>query len=612
MTRSRFPSHLAFTVALAFATALVPNAPALTLHIAPDGNDQWSGQMAKPNRAKTDGPLASLGGARDAIRRLKAAAPLHEPVRVLIADGLYTLREPVVFGPPDSGSQSAPITFEAAPGAKPVFSGGQRIIGWRKGPDGTWDAAVPEAKDGRWVFRELFVNGERRPRARHPDEGWLRIEKAGADRRTSFTFKPGDLRTVPDADRVELLFLHDWSVSRIRVKAIDEASRTLTTAFPIGHSAPHYAIDHFEPNPRYCLENSRAWLDAPGEWHLDTAQGVLSYLPKPGERVERLDIAAPRATALLIARGDERTGEPVRHLHFRGLAFEHCAWLPPEQGYAEGQATFHEPRGSGTGMRAAVPAALQFELAEHCSFTGGRIAHMGGAGIHLGSRTRHCRLADTRISDISGNGVMLGEDTSRRVNNQAWWQAAPDQAAASNEVRRCVIERCGGQFYGAVGVWAGLTRGMVIAENEIRDLPYTGVSLGWIWNPTPSPAGGNLVESNHIHHVMQQLSDGGGIYTLGRQPGTVLRRNRIHDVPVNIGRAESNGMFLDEGTTDIVIEENDISNVARSPLRFHKATTNLVRRNRLTVLPGVPPIRYNSTKEEDIRQEDNEVVIRAQ
>ena len=111
---------------------------------------------------------------------------------------------------------------------------------------------------------------------------------------------------------------------------------------------------------------------------------------------------------------------------------------------------------------------------------------------------------------------------------------------------------------------------------------------------------------------MQVLSDGGGIYTLGRQPGTVLRNNIIHDVPVNLGRAESNGMFLDEGTTDIVIENNAIYNIDRSPLRFHKASTNIVRHNLLVVNTNVPHVRYNNTKPEDITQIDNTIAVNLQ
>jgi hypothetical protein len=104
---------------------------------------------------------------------------------------------------------------------------------------------------------------------------------------------------------------------------------------------------------------------------------------------------------------------------------------------------------------------------------------------------------------------------------------------------------------------------------------------------------------------MQMLSDGGGIYTLGRQPGTVLRGNVIHDVQLNAGRAESNGLFIDEGSSEILIEQNTIYNIARSPIRFHKAKGNTIRNNVLVTSDGTPPFRYNATDEQSMTYQAN-------
>jgi hypothetical protein len=64
-------------------------------------------------------------------------------------------------------------------------------------------------------------------------------------------------------------------------------------------------------------------------------------------------------------------------------------------------------------------------------------------------------------------------------------------------------------------------------------------------------------------------------------------------------------MFLDEGITDVVVEGNLVYNIAKSPLRFHRATVNTVMNNYFFCRQGNPPIRYNTTKEEDIKQQDN-------
>ena len=95
---------------------------------------------------------------------------------------------------------------------------------------------------------------------------------------------------------------------------------------------------------------------------------------------------------------------------------------------------------------------------------------------------------------------------------------------------------------------------------------------------------------------------------LGLQPGGQITGNHIHHVDINAGRAESNGMFLDEGTTDVTVDNNLIYSIARSPLRFHKATTNIVQNNVMVCGEDIPPVRYNRTKEKDIVMKGNMIL----
>ena len=155
-------------MALAAGFLALPGVSAAILHVAPDGNDAWSGRMATANGDRTDGPLASLAGSRDAVRRLRAERP-REPVTVLFAGGVYETNETVAFGPEDSGSAAAPIRYAAAPGERPVLRGGRRITGWRRVGEGVYEADLPEVRDGAWQFRQLFANGRRQTRARCPN-----------------------------------------------------------------------------------------------------------------------------------------------------------------------------------------------------------------------------------------------------------------------------------------------------------------------------------------------------------------------------------------------------------------------------------------------------------
>ncbi|HEX6987013.1 MAG TPA: right-handed parallel beta-helix repeat-containing protein, partial [Planctomycetaceae bacterium] len=461
-----------------------------------------------------------------------------------------------------------------------------------------------------WQFRELFVNGGRRTRARYPNDGFLRVKAAGPDRRTSFTIDPNAFPPLSPGAEVELVFLHDWSVSRVPVAEGDFAAGRIATLNPIGAQGPQFAIDHFEPNPRFFLENDPVFLDAPGEWFLHRPTGWVLYRPLPGESIDSIEAVAPLATALVVVRGDEAGGTPVRNLHFAGIEFEHAAWPLPPGGYAGIQAGFYDVRTENPPKMSdgPAPAAVSFALAEGCSVTDAVLRHLGGSGVEFGSRCRHCVLARTVLQDVSVNGVIVGESTSRLVGGKPWWEVAPEQVATGNVVEDCLIERCGAQFYGGVGVWAGITAETAVRRNLIRDLPYTGVSVGWRWDPAPTPARENRVERNRIRDVMSLMSDGGGVYTLGLQPGTTLAGNVISAIPKGAGRAEANGLFLDEGTTGLTIEGNTIFTIADPPLRFHKAGRNLVRGNVLAVPAGVPPVRYGNTPEENVVLQGNTVV----
>jgi hypothetical protein len=578
------------------------------LFVAPNGDDANAGTEAAP--------FATLDRARQAVRD-RIEAGLEGDVRIEIAGGRYVLDQAVGFGPADSPPNGHLVTYAAAPGETPRFTGGRRITDWNQQSDGTWRATLPAVKSGDWRFDRLWVDGQPRPQARFPNAGYRRVKKVGPDKRTSFTFNEGDIPEHADGESTELVFLHDWSISRVPVEGIDHQQNRLTAAANVGPPASHYEMDHYEPHPRYFLEGDRAFLDAPGEWHLNEQTGVLTYMPRDGETPEDVTVVAPKTPTLLQVRG--KPGRPVRNLHFDGLHFAHANWQKPGAGYAAGQATFHADRTGGVdgeyvvNGRTVVPPAIDFTLARHCRFTGGRVAHMARAGIRFGQRSDNCVLRGNLITDTAGNGVMIGENRARRVDGRPWWQAAPKQVATGNTVAQNVIEKPGRRYYGAVAVWVGFARGTTVAHNEVRNTPYTGISLGWMWNPQPTPCRDNQVVANHIHHVMQTLSDGGGIYTLGRQSGSTLRANHIHAVPLNAGRAESNGMFLDQGTKGFTIENNVIHNLARSPLRFHQAHENLVRDNTL-VRPGenIPMIRYNNTNADLIEKVDNHALLQAQ
>lgn len=567
------------------------------IYVSPNGNDSNEGTKKLPLKTIS---LAQVM----AINLLESGK--ESEITVWLAGGTYSISEPLVFKFFTSGGENGTLVFKAQKGESPIVSGGVELTDWKKNREGLWEANLPEILKGQAGFRELFIAGKRAIRARFPNEDFLHVKKAGEDRRTNFFFEKNDFPIPGNLEGLELVFLHDWSISRIGVKEIDAGNNQLFTVDSIGAKSPDFfTIDNWEPNPRYFLENAPEFLDAEYEWIFqDDQKKFLLKLPE-GVNPNDLKTIVPFSKGLISIIGEEN--QPVKNIHFEGITFQFSKWDIPEKGYCGVQACHFDPRPS-TGEWAVVPAAISSVWAENVSFSGCTFKNFGGSGIWFGTGSKNCKVVDSELQDISGNGIMIGEGQDRKVNGEPWWTSAPDQVALGNTIENCTLTQVGAQFYGAVGIWAGLTAKTSIKNNHIFDLPYTGISVGWMWSPAATPSRQNIISGNHIHDIMNILSDGGGIYMLGLQPGSKILNNRIYDVEVNAGRAESNGMFLDEGITDVLVEGNLVYNIAKSPLRFHRAFVNLVRDNYFFCKDGNPPIRYNTTKEEDIQKVDNKVL----
>lgn len=567
------------------------------IFVSPSGNDNNPGTKKQP--------FKTLFQAEKTARQLMIQGKVND-ITVWLADGIYGIDNPFIIKPFREVSCEYKLQFKADKNANPVVSGGIQITGWKKNDEGLWTARLPENAGNLKKVRELFIDGKRAVRARHPNKDFLRIKKAGADRRTHFYFEKDDFPIPGKAENVELVLLHDWSISRIAVKEINISENKLTAVDSIGARNPDFFnLDHWEPNPRYFLENAPEFLDENYEWVYQPEEKQF-FVKLPDEvNPAQLQVVVPLAEGLISIVGEEN--QPVKNVTFEGITFQYCNWQIPEMGYCGVQACHFDPRPIDNGW-AVVSAAVHAVWAENVSLKNCNFKNLGGSGLWFSTGCKNCSVEKSGFIDISGNGIMIGEGQDRTVNGEPWWKSAPEQVALANKIEDCTVSECGTQYYGAVGIWCGLTAETVIRNNEIFNLPYSGVSVGWMWSPVPTPCRKNTIENNHIHHIMNILSDGGGIYMLGLQPGSVIRNNHIHNVEINAGRAESNGMFLDEGITDVIVENNLIYNIAKSPLRFHKATKNLVKGNYLFCTGGNPPIRYNSTKEGDIEKVDNKVV----
>jgi len=545
---------------IAYAQAPTATAATADFFVSPKGNDRWSGRLADPG--ENDGPFATVARAREAVRAWLRTQKEPRPVRVVLRGGTYYLDQPLEFGPEDSGTEKAPVVYSAALGEKVVLSGGRRIAGGRWGEANgrkAWIVDIPEVKEGKWRFRQLFVNSQRRPRTRLPKQGEYRIESlpgyTGDFLRSptkQFVYAPGHIvPTWRNLRDVEVVGITRWLDNRLPIESVNGRTRTVTfdrpSLFALVSSAP--SGDSTATPSVYRVENVFEALDTAGQWYLDRPAGKLYYLPQAGEDATSAEIIAPRLTQVVRVVGRPRAA--AHDLRFQGITFAHTEWQPPAD-YA-----------SSLQAGVEVPGALLFDYAERCAVTGGAIEHIGNCGVEVNVGCADIEIAHNRITDIGAGGIRIGhffswetdgcgQLTERGRRRKAAMPKGPHSRRIT--VADNVIAHLGRFTPEAAGVFVGDNGDNQVVHNHIYDLFQCGLSVGSVQDFGPNHARGNIVEHNHIHDIGQgMLSDVGGIYTCST-PGTRIRYNVVHDV----SRRDYGGwgIYPDQGSHDLLIQKN--------------------------------------------------------
>jgi parallel beta-helix repeat protein len=545
----RVPSIAALALLAGFALRGLSESK--VLHVAIDGRDSWSGELARPKADLTDGPLASLESALDPARRRDSAG-----VRIRVQSGRHELVRTLTIQPEHSGSAAEPVVIEGVGPSKPILSGGTRLTGWRPTADrpGVWFVDLPEVRDGRWYFRQLFREGRRLTRARTPNEGFLQTRaKIGRGSPIEIPFRAGDLRPEWAGGSTELLMLMKWSDLHLPIRSID--TNTLVALVPGG--PPPDWMD--EPDARYWIENTAEALDRPGEWRIERSTGRVELFLEPGADPNASQIVAPRLSTLIEWRGHGADLALVRHVELRGLTLTDADYALPADGVIAPQAAVN------------AAGALTARFASDCRIEDCEFTNLGGYGLELGRGTRHWRIVGNELRDLGGGGVRIGEPggTDDRVT-----------ACHSHVVTDNHLHRLGRIFPPACGVIIFRSGTNRVAHNHIHDLFYTGISVGWNWGYEPNACRENRIEFNHVHDLGQRLlSDMGGIYTLGPQPGTVVGNNLFHDIQSY--RYGGWGLYTDEGSTGIVMENNVVYRCRDAGFHQHYGRDNVIRNNLL-------------------------------
>lgn len=559
-------------IAVLTCTSFASNPIQSTIYVSPDG--KGTGQSA-------DSPC-SLLAARDMVRKMNGK--MTGDIVVQLAGGVYSMTEPLELIESDtihdSGGNGFDVIYQAAPGARPVLSGGLVLDHWSlfDKERNIYRASVPAGTQSR----QLFVNGLRAERARGElqPKDWFKIDSGWGclDQSIAKWRNPSDIEIVSRSSWKHLR----CGVASIKIDTVTPQAKPQQrtkpgqpTPTPIPAPTPVVAarVDMKTPgwfnasksphpgppmngggtqqmNTVEWVENAFELLSKPGQWYLDRAENFVYYIPRHGEEISKATVVLARLEKLIDARGSSAS-QRLHNLQFRGLTFEYATWLFPngDQGYADNQTGVvwvNVPPGVHK-----TDGAISFQYSSNVRFERNVVGHMGGCAIDFGHAPQHNAIVGNCIFDISGTGLFLGEFDDAKADDPKEW-------TDSNVIANNYIEKPGIEFEDQIGICVGFCRELVLDHNEVFDCPYTGISVGWGW----SKAGysfHNTISNNAVGFYMKILHDGGGIYTLGNQGDaehkTVWSGNFVHH------GANGNGLYSDEGSGFMDIHDNVVGKI---------------------------------------------------
>ena len=550
--------------------------------ISPKGRDFNDGTRQSPKATLTSALRQAREWRRTEDNRIQGG------ITIYMEGGTYAFHEPVFIRPEDSGTKESPTTIRSVGDEKVILSGGISINGWKK-QGKVWVADVPVFNGRPLDFRQLWVNGKKAVRARDVEDFEKMNRICSVDEKNEILYVPAvSIRRLIDnkgnlkAKYAEMVLHQMWCVANLRIRSVEVQGDSAAIRFhqpesriQFEHPWPRPMVTTNGHNSAFYLTNARELQDVPGEWYHDIDARKVYYYPREGEKMQEVEVIVPAVETLVRVEGT--LDRPVCHIRFEKITFSYTTWMrPSEKGHVPLQAGMYLTDGyridpkmqrnylnhplDNQGWLGRPAAAVRVVAARQIDFERCRFEHLGSTGLDYEEAVQGGVVRGCLFRDIAGNGLLVGSFSPAAHETHLPYDPADRREVCTQQhINNCYFTEIGNEDWGCLAIAAGYVGDVNIEHNEISEVPYSGISLGWGWTQTVNCMRNNRVHANLIHHYAKHMYDVAGIYTLGSQPKSYVTENCVHSIYKPGYVHDPNHWFYlytDEGSSFITVRDN--------------------------------------------------------
>ena len=550
--------------------------------ISPKGSDFNDGTRQSPKATLTSALRQAREWRRTEDNRIQGG------ITIYMEGGTYAFHEPVFIRPEDSGTKESPTIIRSVGDEKVILSGGISINGWKK-QGKVWVADVPVFNGRPLDFRQLWVNGKKAVRARDVEDFEKMNRICSVDEKNEILYVPAvSIRRLIDnkgnlkAKYAEMVLHQMWCVANLRIRSVEVQGDSAAIRFhqpesriQFEHPWPRPMVTTDGHNSAFYLTNARELQDVPGEWYHDIDARKVYYYPREGEKMQEVEVIVPAVETLVRVEGT--LDRPVCHIRFEKITFSYTTWMrPSEKGHVPLQAGMYLTDGyridpkmqrnylnhplDNQGWLGRPAAAVRVVAARQIDFERCRFEHLGSTGLDYEEAVQGGVVRGCLFRDIAGNGLLVGSFSPAAHETHLPYDPADRREVCTQQhINNCYFTEIGNEDWGCLAIAAGYVGDVNIEHNEISEVPYSGISLGWGWTQTVNCMRNNRVHANLIHHYAKHMYDVAGIYTLGSQPKSYVTENCVHSIYKPGYVHDPNHWFYlytDEGSSFITVRDN--------------------------------------------------------